>query len=104
MVDAHVANNAEAEFSNLGEFVLKLFASEVLTNDLVELLDSISTEKRFNASIAKCDIDKGLEKVGQVLSISVLNVLGLRVSNEGKDHEFGDASFNHALASIFVHR
>ena len=104
VVDAHVADDAKAELSNLGEFVLKLFASEILTNDLVELLNSISTEKRFNASIAECDVDEGLEKVGQVLSISVLNVLGLRVSNEGKDHEFGDAAFNHALASIFVHR
>jgi len=104
MVDAHVSNYTQAQLRNFGELILELIAGKVLPNQFIELLDRISTEKCFNACIAKCDVDESFEKMGQVLSVGILHLFGLRVSNEGQDHELGNSTFNHALAAILVHR
>ena len=77
VVDAHVADDAQAELRDLREFICEALPSEVLSNQLIELLDRVSTQKRFDTCIAKCDVDEGFEKMGQILSILILHVLGL---------------------------
>ena len=77
VVNAHVADDAQAQLGDLGELLCKLLTGKVLTNYLVELLNCISSEESLNTSIAKCDIDEGFKKVGQVLSVAVLHLLGL---------------------------
>ena len=77
MVDAHVANNAQAKLSNLREHVLELLLGFWTANNFIELLDGIPAEKRFNSCVAKCDIDECLEQVDQVLGLFILDVLWL---------------------------
>ena len=77
VVDAHVADDAQAELRDLREFICEALPSEILPNQLIELLDRISPQKRFDTCIAKCDVDEGFEKMGQILSILILHVLGL---------------------------
>lgn len=82
VVDAHVANDSQTELCNLRELVLKLFLCEVLSNDLIELLDGVTAQKRFNSTVAKCDVDESLKEVDQVLSILILDLFWLRVADE----------------------
>ena len=83
MVDAHVADDAQAKLSNLREHILELLLSFRTANNFIELLDGVPAEKRFNSCVAKCDIDKSLEEVDQVLGLWILDVLWLGVADEG---------------------
>ena len=103
VVNAHVADDPQAQFSNLWEHILELLLGFRAANNFIELLDGVPAEERFNSCVAKCDIDKSLEKVDQVLGLWVLDVLRLRVADEGEDHELGDAAFDETLAAILVY-
>ena len=103
MVDAHVTDDAKAKLSNLREHVLELLLGFWTANNFIELLYGIPAKKRFNSCVAKCDIDEGFEEVDQVLGLWILDVLRLRVADERKDHELGDATFDETLAAILVY-
>ena len=77
VIDAHVADDAQAKLCDLGEFICKPLTSEIFPNQFIELLDCISSQKRFDTCIAKCDVYKGFEEMNQILRVLILHVLGL---------------------------
>ena len=102
VVDRHVSDDSKAKLGDLGELILKFFFSIILSNQLVELFNSITAEKRFNTYVTKCDINESLQQMDQVLCILISDVFLLRVADEGEDHELRNTAFNHALAAILI--
>ena len=82
VVDTHISDDTQAKFSDFGELVFESFTGKIFSDQLVELLNRISSEKRFNTCIAKCDVYEGLEEMDQILSVTILHILCLRVANE----------------------
>lgn len=60
MVDAHVANYAQAKLCNHREPVLQLLTDLIIADKTVKLLNSITIKKGTNTSVTERDIDKGL--------------------------------------------
>lgn len=108
VVNAHVAEDAQAQLCHLRELVLELCVRIGVVAEsikqLVELFCGVTSQERFNSCVAKRDIDERFKQMDQVLRLLIDQIIRPRVLDERVDHVRGDPVLHEAHASILVHR